>query len=191
MIEMKRCLLIVFCFLLGHICFAQARIDGAAGRTRGFSKYTANTQQLSLYGTTSLEFPRRIGGGIGYNFVLRNQNLTTINLLYYYNATTETETENMYDISGSYGWKFFDIGSSFRTFFGTGIDVGISSQESLIFDKQLTLITYGIHAFLECDYLISDVFGLFVSAKEEMRCMERIVDIRFRYFITAGIKIGL
>jgi hypothetical protein len=167
------------------------RIDGGSGRGNSFSKYTANTQQLSLYGTTSLDFPRRIGGGLGYNFVLRNQNLTTINVLYYYNATTETETENMYDLSGSYSWRFFDIGSSFRTFFGTGIDVGVSSQSSLIFDKQLTLITYGMHALLEFDYLLSDVFGLFVSVKEEMRCMERIVDVRFRYFVNVGIKIGI
>jgi hypothetical protein len=189
---MKKICLIVYCLAAGICSFAQqARIDGGEGRSRGYSRYTANTAQITLYGITSFDFFKRYGGGIGYVTVLRNQNLTGINLRYYYNATTETETENAYDLSGTYYWKLFDMGSSFRFFFGTGIDAGISSQESLIFDKQLTLITYGIHVDLEMDYSINDVFGFFLSIREEMRCMERIVDVRFRYFATVGIKIGI
>jgi hypothetical protein len=166
----------------------QIRIDGGKGKFRNSSKYTANTSQLSFYGISSFDVSR-LGGGIGYTFVLRNQNLRMMNLNYYY-IKTDTEKESVCDLSGSYFWKVIGSGS-FRTFFGGGIGLGLSDQRSLIFDKHLTIIIYGIHATIQCEYLIADAFGIFASVQQEMRCMEKITTVRFRHFITAGIKIGI
>jgi hypothetical protein len=183
----KLLLVMIFCLFSAGVV-AQTRIDGGAGRFRGSSKYTANTSHLSFYGTTSFDLSRA-GGGIGYTFVLRNQNLRMVNLNYYY-TKTDTEKEHVYDLSGSYFWKMFGSGS-FRTFLGGGIGIGLSDQRSLIFDKHLTVIIYGIQASLQCEYLIADAFGIFAAVQQEMRCMEKITIVRFRHFLTAGIKIGI
>lgn len=167
---------------------AQTRIDGGKGKFRNSSKYTANTAHLSFYGVTSFDLSR-FGGGIGYMFVLRSQNLRAVNLNYYY-TKTDTEKEQVFDLSGSYYWKLLGSGS-FRTFFGAGIGIGLSDQRSLIFDKHLTVIIYGGQAALQCEYLIADAFGIFAAVQQEMRCMEKITSIRFRHCITAGIKIGI
>jgi hypothetical protein len=188
---MKKLPIIAMIFCLSGVYFtsaAQIRMDGGAGRFRSNSKYTANTAHLSFYGTTSFDFSR-LGGGIGYTSVLRNKNLRAINLNYYH-MKTDTEKELIFDLSGSYFWSLFGTGS-FRTFFGTGIGVGLSDQRSLIFDKHLTVIMYGVHVTLQVEYLLDDVFGIFVTVQQEMRCMERITTLRFRHFIMAGIKIGL
>jgi hypothetical protein len=168
------------------------RFEGGEGSYSGKFRYSAGSERISLKGFTGLNFPDRLGAGVGYGRILRRERSWLVEAAYYHNVVVEQEQSDALSVSFTYYWSFIKLGSGSRVLFGLSPTAGYQFAKSLkIESAEAHTLLWGCGAKLEYEHLLGGNFGLFFGATQNIECLNRITQARLRHFLEVGLRIGI
>jgi hypothetical protein len=180
--------------LLSLPCLAQRteRFEGGEGTYSGKFRYSAGSEMITLWGVTGLNFPDRVGGGVGYGHIQRRDRSWYIEALYYHNVIPEQEANDVLSLCYTYDFCIVKLGSFSRVLFGLSPELGYQYAKSLkIEHAEKHVFLYGVGAKLEYEHLIGGSFGLFFGATQNVEFLTKISQVRLRHFMDVGVRIGI
>jgi hypothetical protein len=166
--------------------------EGGEGSYSGKFRYSVGSEMLTLRGVTGLNFPHRIGGGIGYGQILRHNRSWYLEALYYHNTIPEQESSDVISFFYTYNFCLAKLGSFSRVLFGINPTMGYQYAKSLKIDNaERHVFLWGVGTKLEYEHLIGGSFGLFFGATQNIEFLTKISQVRLRHFADVGIRIGI
>jgi hypothetical protein len=172
--------------------FETASFEGGEGTYSGKFRYSAGSEMITLWGVTGLNFPDRVGGGIGYGQIQRRSRSMYVACLYYHNVIPEQEANDVLSLCYTYYFCLVKLGSFSRVLFGLSPELGYQYAKSLkIENAEKHVFLYGVGAKLEYEHLIGGSFGLFFGVTQNVEFLTKISQVRLRHFIDVGVKIGI
>lgn len=183
----------LFCFLsMSAAAQRTTRFEGGEGSYSGKFRYSVGSERVTLKGLTGLNFPDRLGVGLGYGRILRRERSWQVEATYYHNVVEEQEKDDALNVSLTYYWSFIKLGSGSRVLFGLSPTVGYQYAKSLkIESAEAHTFLWGCGAKLEYEHLLGGNFGLFFGVTQNIECLNKLTQARLRHFVEAGLRIGI
>jgi len=184
----------LLCFLSVTAALGQktTRFEGGEGSYSGKFRYSVGTKRITLKAMTGLTFPDRLGVGLGYGRILKQDRSWQLEATYYRNTMEEQEVADVISANITHYWSVVKLGSGSRVLFGLSPTVGYQYAKSLkIENAEMHTLLYGLGAKLEYEHLLGGSFGLFFGATQNIECLTKITQARLRHFVEAGVRIGI
>jgi hypothetical protein len=168
------------------------RFDGGEGNYNGKFRYSTGSERLTFNFITSFNYMYRYGGSIGYGRVLRHDKSWLLDIQYYRNNIENQEVDDVINLTFTYYWSLVKLGSGSRVLFGLSPVTGYQYAKSLrISGAERHLFIYGAGCRMEYEHIIGSNLGLFFGAVQNLEFLTRIDQVRLRYFISVGVRIGI
>jgi hypothetical protein len=187
-------------FLISLLCIMSAsaaaqrtaRFEGGEGSYNGRFRYSAGSERITLKGVTGLNFPDRLGGGIGYGKILRRERSWQIEGCYYHNSIEEQAISDVINANLTYYWSLIKLGSGSRVLFGLSPTIGYEYAKSLKMENaEAHTFLWGLGTKLEYEHLLGGNFGFFMGVTQNLECLNKVTQARLRHFVEAGLRIGI